>query len=77
MAFREWPPSRILLLSIGWIFAIFALLGWLFFTSVAEAERSGGVGAFSFALGESATLLLGPPLLLWVLWRSLRRRSGG
>lgn len=69
MAFREWPPNRILLLSIGWIFAIFALLVWLFSTSVAQVELNG--------LLELVTLLIGPPLFLWVLWLSLKRRSAG
>lgn len=75
MDFREWPLRRILLLSAGWIFAVFALLVWSLSRSLAEAELNGGVGAFSIRLHECATLLLGPPLVLWFLWLILRRRS--
>ena len=77
MDFREWPPRRILLLSISW-FVSLALLAWLLLRipSVAEAELSGGVGAFSIGLFEFAAFLLGPPLLLWVIWLVLRRQPG-
>ena len=74
MDFREWPPRRILLLSVGWIFVILALLALLLFRMVSAAEGGGGVGAVSVGILESATLLFGPPLLLWLLWLVLRRR---
>lgn len=75
MDFQEWPLRRILLLSAGWIFAVLALLVGLLAMapSMAEAELSGGVGAFSIGLYECVTLLLGPPLVLWFLWLVLRR----
>jgi hypothetical protein len=74
MDFREWPPRRILLLSVVWILAIRALSAFLLFRMVSAAEAGGGVGAFSLGILESATVLLGPPLLLWLLWLILRRR---
>jgi hypothetical protein len=79
MDFREWPPRRILLMSVGWVVAILALLVGLLFriASVAEAEHGGGVGAFSLGLLEFAAFLLGPPLLLWFFWLVLRRRPEG
>jgi hypothetical protein len=79
MDFREWPPRRIFLLSVGWVFAILALFVWLVsrMSSAAGDELGGGVGAVSFGLFESAALLFGPPLLLWCLWLALRRRSEG
>ena len=74
MSFREWPLRRILLLSVGWIFASLLLLAWLIFRmlSVPEVELS-GTGAVSFGLYEAATVLFGPPLLLWLSWLVSRR----
>lgn len=74
MNFREWPPKRLILLSAGWIFAVLALLAFLLFRMVSAAETGGGTGAVSLGILEFATLLLGPPLLLWLLWLVLRRR---
>lgn len=77
MDFRRWPFRRILLLSIGWILATLLLLGWWLsrMPSMAEAELSGGVGAFSIGLWELATLALGPPLLLFLVWLALHRKT--
>jgi hypothetical protein len=79
MNLREWPLSRIVFLSISWVLVTLLLLAWLLskMPSVAEAELSGGVGAFSIGLFESATLLLGPPLLLWFFWLILRSGATG
>lgn len=42
---------------------------------MAEAELSGGVGAFSIGLWALATLALGPPLLLFLVWLALLKRT--
>lgn len=74
MEFRDWPSKRIVLLSVGWLLTVFLVLAFLVYRSVSAAALSGGAGAVSVSLLESATLLLGPPLLLWFFWLVLRRR---
>ena len=75
MSFREWPGSRIVFLSIGWVLACLAFWYWLMSKLMSEMiERSPGIGAVSMSLLEPVAVLFGPPLVLGLLWLALRRR---
>jgi len=74
----EWSFARVFIVSVAWVFLI---AGWqvlqfylLFHRMRAESAGtgSGGIGAVSVGLFGVVVALLGPPILLVVVWLVLR-----
>jgi hypothetical protein len=67
----DWSLGRVLLLSAVWLLITLALICWQAYRQFAalqnEAQKS-GVFAIAFSIPGVAVLLLGPPLVLVLLW---------
>ncbi len=75
MSFRDWPASRIVLLSVAWVVLTVAVLAWWTLRRLRHVD-SQGIAAISGGIFEPALVLFGPPLLLFLLWLALRRPAG-
>ena len=74
----EWSFARVLIVSIAWMILV---VGWqvlqfyLIFRRMradSSVTGSGGIGAVSVGLFGVVSVVLGPPILLLVVWLVLR-----
>jgi hypothetical protein len=77
-ALQSWSLARVLLLSGAWILlCLVAAVAWLavrlgIFS--AASAGSGGIGAVSIGINVLLAILVGPPIMLIVLWLVARWR---
>jgi hypothetical protein len=75
--FRDWPPSRIVLLSLAWVLLSMGAFVWWILRELdkfsAQTKSSTGAVAISGGIAETLAPILGPPLLFLVSWIAARR----
>ena len=65
----EWSFARVLLVSVAWIILV---VGWqilqIYLLFRRMRSESNGIGAVSFGISGPVSILIGPPVLLLVVW---------